>query len=189
MDFEAIRRILSDVDKAISVQMAETLVPTSQGLYSILVKNITALPLEIRRYQSDVSSSRHVIYIGEASGEDGLRQRLVKQDLMGMGPSTFFRSLGAVLGYSPPKGSLVGKRNQNNYRFSAQDREQIQIWIAENLAVNFVVMEQISKGELVGYEKSLIREIKPSINIANNPSPCQFVVERRTKNLWMARGR
>ncbi len=42
---------------------------------------------------------------------------MLGNELRARGHGTFFRSLGAVLGYLPPKGSLKGKSNQNNYTF------------------------------------------------------------------------
>ena len=62
--------------------------------------------------------------------------------MIAAGPSpssatTIFRAIGPILGYRPVRGSLVGKSNQNNYRFGAVDTAAIIRWIDEHLSVNW----------------------------------------------------
>ena len=64
------------------------------------------------------------------------------QELFAKGHGTFFRSLGALLGHRPEKGSLVGKKNQKNYRFPKRDEQKIAKWIIDNLAVNWIELEE-----------------------------------------------
>ena len=38
-----------------------------------------------------------------------------------------------MLGYSPMKGHLIGKANQDNFKFSKEDTNKIIIWLKENV--------------------------------------------------------
>ena len=125
--------------------------------------------------------SHNIIYIGIAS--KSLCKRLY-QELRAKGHGTFFRSLGAVLGYTPPHGSLTGMRNQNNYRFSAGDERQIIQWINDNLLVNWVPIEE----GLARLESQLLREHQPLLNIAGNPGALAEVRELRENCKTIARG-
>ena len=49
----------------------------------------------------------------------------------------FLEVSGAVLGFLPPFGSLIGKNNQNNYKFSDEDKMKIIDWINSNLVVSW----------------------------------------------------
>ena len=49
-----------------------------------------------------------LIYLGKAG--NNLRKRLGEKELCHKRSATFFRSLGAVLGYRPPTGSLTGAK-------------------------------------------------------------------------------
>lgn len=70
--------------------------------------------------------------------------------------------MGAVLGYKPPKGSLIEKRNKKNYKFSKTDELKIIGWINENLMVNWVE----SAGDLDSLETSLIVKYLPLLNLS-----------------------
>lgn len=101
-----------------------------------------------------------------------MRKRLWRQELHSKGHATFFRSLGAVLGYVPPKGSLVDKSNKRNYKFSDRDQDKIIRWIEDNLLINFVEYE----GDIPGVETYLIHKIGPKWNLTrNNPAPSMLV--------------
>ncbi|WP_338157334.1 GIY-YIG nuclease family protein [Porphyromonas gingivalis] len=82
--------------------------------------------------------NHNILYFGIAIN---LKQRLM-QELFAKGHGTFFRSLGALLGHRPEKGSLVGKKNQKNYRFPKRDEQKIAKWIIDNLAVNWIELEE-----------------------------------------------
>lgn len=124
--------------------------------------------------------NHNIIYIGIAS--KSLCKRL-NQELRAKGHGTFFRSLGAVLGYTPPQGSLVGMRNQNNYRFADEDERQIIKWINDNLLVNWVPIEK----DLAHLESQLLREHLPLLNIAGNPGALSEVTSLRNKCKEIAR--
>jgi hypothetical protein len=93
-----------------------------------------------------------------------LNERFLKQELRARGPGTFFRSLGAVLGYRPHCGSLKSKSNKHNYRFSIEDQKKINKWKNENLIVNWIELN----GNLEEFENELINKYGPLFNIDKN---------------------
>src|SRR5690606_16978045 len=79
------------------------------GFYSIRLKNGSSLPL---RYQTNLNKrNSSLIYLGKAEGQT-FRKRLLGQELRAKGHGTFFRSIGAVLGFCPEKGSLLAYKNK-----------------------------------------------------------------------------
>ena len=115
-----------------------------------------------------------LVYVGKAG--DDLYGRLIEQDLRHRRPSTFFRGLGAVLGYRPPAGSLRGKKNQSNYKFSATDTQSIIDWIDTHLSVNCVVL---AAGTPEQHEPKIIRELTPLLNSKHNPKALRQLAELR----------
>ena len=99
-----------------------------QGLYCIRIKNVHLLPEPFGTIL--LERGHDILYIGIAS--ENLYNRFLNQELRAKGHGTFFRSMGAVLGYKPPKGSLIEKRNKKNYKFSKTDELKIIGWINEN---------------------------------------------------------
>ncbi|SFN53767.1 GIY-YIG nuclease family protein [Salegentibacter flavus] len=152
--------------------------PDIPGLYCLRIAQPGILPVS---FSSVLKSREHnIIYIGIAS--KSLRKRL-NQELRAKGHGTFFRSIGAVLGYVPEKGSLVGKRNQNNYRFAKGDEKKIIAWINENLRVNWVQLEE----DLSSFEAVLLNEQLPLLNIAGNPGALEEIRLLRNKCKQIAR--
>ena len=136
-------------------------VPCGPGYYAIYVDDAGNLPspycdLLLRR-RTDL------MYIGIATVS--LYQRLVQQDLRHQSPSTFFRGIGPILGYRPQRGSLVGMKNQKNYRFSVADTAAIILWIYAHLSVSWLE----AKPALKGIEASLIGLHRPILNTTHNP--------------------
>ncbi len=150
--------------------------PDEPGLYCLRLKDPKALPISLLGILQE--RKHNIIYIGIAS--QSLRKRL-NQELRAKGHGTFFRSIGAVLGYLPEKGSLVGKLNQNNFKFSKKDEKKIITWIDENLIVNWVMME----GNLAANENQLLKKNMPLLNIAGNPGALQElgVLRERCKKI------
>lgn len=136
------------------------MVPDVPGLYCIKLRNGVRLPAKYGKVRED-----GVIYIGQAS--TSLRQRFWKQELNHIGAATFFRSIGAMLGYMPPKGSLVGKKNQNNFKFSPEDTESIREWMRKSLIVNCI---PFSTETMDAVEKKLIDTYRPLVNNKHNPN-------------------
>ena len=123
-------------------------------------KSVSAkLPAKFGKVRED-----GIIYIGQAS--TSLRQRFWKQELNHIGVATFFRSIGAMLRYMPPKGSLVGKKNQNNFKFSPEDTESIREWMRKSLIVNCI---PFSTETMDAVEKKLIDTYRPLVNNKHNP--------------------
>lgn len=135
------------------------MVPDVPGLYCIKLRKSVRLPAKYGKVRED-----GVIYIGQAS--TSLRKRFWKQELNHIGAATFFRSIGAMLGYLPPKGSLVGKKNQTNFKFSPEDTEAIRQWMRESLTGNFIAF---STETMADVEKKLIDKYRPLVNYTYNP--------------------
>lgn len=132
------------------------------GLYAIRVRRIEALPKPFRSIAHERDS--RLIYLGEATGKT-LRRRFLRNELRGQGHGTFFRSLGAVLGYRPPVGSLVGEENPRNYRFSPADTARIVDWINAHIEVSWTPFSDgIHESEV-----TLIRKHTPLLNLRDNP--------------------
>lgn len=121
-------------------------------------------------------SGTSVIYLGKAS--TSLQTRLVRQDLWHKNPSTFFRGIGAVLGYVPPRGSLRGKKNQRNYKFSRVDTDRIINWINAHLSVRWVA---VSPSEVQLHEGPAIASLMPLLNSTHNPNRLSELSDLRRK--------
>lgn len=149
----------------------DTIVPHSPGLYCIRISNVNKLPKPFNTILAD--RQHNIIYIGIAS--ESLYRRFLSQELKAKGHGTFFRSIGALLGHRPPKGSLVNKANKRNYKFSAFDEQKIIKWINENLKVNWIDFS----GDFEILETELIIKYRPLINLAKNPSALQELSDLR----------
>ena len=126
---------------------------------------------------------RHrIIYIGQAS--TSLYERFWKQELNAIGHGTFFRSIGAVLGFLPPKGSLKGKFTRN-YTFSPKDEAAIKAWLQKNVVVNCC---ECDVEEMDSREEELIRSVRPLLNIAKNPASLPELASARSRCLAYAQG-
>lgn len=137
-------------------------VPDRFGLYAIRVRSIDRLPAPYRTIAQKRGSD--LIYLGEATGQT-LRARFLRNEIRARGHGTFFRSIGAVLGYRPPVGSLLGKGNQRNLRFSPADIAAVVEWINENLVVSWVAFDDgVQMAEV-----TLIRSHTPLLNLRDNP--------------------
>lgn len=154
-------------------------VPNRPGYYAIFVDDALSLPNPYR----DILRAREtrLIYIGIAT--KSLCERLVDQDLRHRSPATFFRAIGAILGYRPAKGSLVGKKNQNNYRFVAADTAAIIRWIDGHLSVSWSVAEPAMEST----ETALIQVHRPLLNTAKNPEPLTALASLRDEYRRIAR--
>lgn len=98
---------------------------------------------------------------------------------MGKRPRYVFPSLGATLDFRPAKGSLIGKKNQKNYRFSKEDNSEITNWLKENVKLGWVEIEDIK--ELKRLEKELIQYFCPLVNLNHNPLKLPIIPELRAE--------
>ncbi len=156
MEFE-----LMNLEKFKKAAIIDTLVPDDPGVYCIRIPDISKMPAP---FNSQLKYRNHnIVYIGIAS--ESLRTRLLHQELRAKGHGTFFRSIGAVLGYRPEQGSLANKKNKRNYRFRPKDEKRIIEWINQNLLVNWIPFE----GDFDSIETILIERHLPLLNLAKNP--------------------
>lgn len=143
------------------VNNIQSLIPNEPGLYCIRITDPSVLP---EPFATHLKNRNHnILYIGIAT--TSLRQRL-DQELWAKGHGIFFRGMGAVLGYRPPVGSLLNKKNKKNYTFSAADEAKIIQWINKNLLVNWVIFD----GNFKKTETTLIQQYLPLMNTIKNPS-------------------
>jgi len=159
----------------VSAAGTDALVPDCPGLYAISIDDPLSLPSPYSTYAK--RSATPVIYVGKASSST-LQTRLVKQDLRHKNASTFFRGIGAILGYVPPRGSLKGKKNQRNYKFSSLDTDRIIDWINAHLWVRWVV---VSRPEVELYEGPAIASLMPLLNSTHNPNRLSELGDLRRK--------
>lgn len=149
----------------------DNIVPNTSGLYCIRISDIDKIPNPFNHFLSD--RQHNIIYMGIA--KKSLRTRFLNQELRANGHGTFFRSIGAILGYRPLKGSLVAKKNKRNYKFSNTDEQKIINWINDNLVVNWIEFND----DFDTLETSLIQKYKPLINISKNPSALKELSDLR----------
>lgn len=151
-------------------KLNESLIPNIPGLYAIRIKDISALP---HPFSDELQKRGHnLLYIGKAS--KSLRKRLWHQELNHKNSATFFRSIGAILGFRPGKGTLYGK-DTRNYKFSEEDTNKIIRWINDNLLVNILPLQD----NIEDTESALIKEHRPIINISKNPYRMSIMSELR----------
>ncbi len=79
------------------------------------------------------------------------------------------------MGYTPPKGSLIHRKNKRNYKFSAEDETRIISWINENLLINWIEFA----GNIQELESELISKYKPLVNLDGNPNALEKLREMR----------
>ncbi len=151
-------------------------IPKEPGIYCLRIKNTTNLPSP---FNHELQARNHnIIYIGIAS--QSLFSRL-QQELRAKGHGTFFRSIGAILGYRPEKGSLINKSNKRNYTFPKNDELKIIKWINENLLINW-----FRTHDFTSFEAPLIEEHLPLINIDYNPSALDLLRKLRAECVRIA---
>jgi len=156
-----IEKVLLNHQKYKEASKADILVPHEPGIYCFRLRNIEALPSPYKEYLK--IRKHNLFYIGIAT--KNLNRRMLNQELRAKGHGTFFRSLGAVLGYRPKRGSLIHKLNKRNYKFEPEDELRIMEWVNDNLLVHWVV----HNSDLNDLETSLIRKYKPLLNLSKNP--------------------
>lgn len=160
---------LMNDERFVSPEQGIQKAPEKAGIYCIRIKDKHKLPLPC---QDALAKRKHdILYIGIATD---LKNRL-RQELEAKGHGTFFRSLGAILDFTPPKGSLVEKSNKKNYTFSDEDEKKIILFIRENLIINYVVTDNRDEDT----ETQLIEKYRPIINLDKNPEKLSFVSEQR----------
>lgn len=180
VDISEVELKLLKEGKYLSAKIIDSKLPKDNpGFYSIRLTENSILP---EKYQHILAKRSHgIIYIGKAEGQP-LFDRL-QQELRAAGPGTFFRSIGAVLGFLPPFGSLINKKNQNNYKFSKEDKAKIIDWINSNLEISWIKY----CGDF-SIEQKLIKKYCPLLNDTHNPLALSELREDKDKCRTVARG-
>ncbi len=137
-------------------------VSSNPGFYCIRIENTNALTSPFCDYLKE--RQHNILYLGIAS--KSLHKRFLGQELRAKGHGTFFRGIGALLGFRPAIGSLVNKKNKNNYKFSEPDKQLIINWINDHLLVNWIEYN----GDHDTIETQLILTHLPLLNTDKNPS-------------------
>ena len=175
---ELTEKILMNEKNFKNADKIDNSVPDIPGLYCIRIREPKKFPTP---FSSELENRNHnIIYIGIAT--QSLNKRMLNQELRANGHGTFFRSLGAVLGYRPPQGSLTEKKNKRNYKFNSSDERKIIGWINENLKINWVKFDN----DFETIETSLILKYKPILNISKNPYSIQRLSELRKECVEIA---
>lgn len=172
LDYKIVVNKLMDEGQLFRVADIDCIIPfKSPGLYCIRIKDISTLS---RPYSEILSERNHnILYIGKATC--CLKKRFLDQELRGIGHGTFFRSLGAMLEYRPQIGTLVGRKNKHNYKFTLDDSKEIINWINSNLLCSWIECNGISER----LETKLISEYLPLVNLAKNPAALQLIRDLR----------
>lgn len=177
-DTSQLEKMLMNAKSFKSAGKIDDLAPHNPGLYCIRISDSNKLP---KPFNTFLAGRQHkIIYIGIATRS--LNKRFLNQELHANGHGTFFRSIGAVLGHRPPKGSLTTKANKRNYKFSPTDQQKIIKWINDNLHVNWVDFS----GDFETLETELINKHRPLINIAKNPSALKELSDMRKMCIQIA---
>jgi hypothetical protein len=161
-----------------SAGVIDDLVPNHSGQYCDRGIDIVDLPLPYR--EAILTRNHNIMYIGIAT--KSLKTRFLGQELRAKGHGTLFRSIGAMLGYLPTKGSLVGKVNCRNFKFSIDNSRQIIEWINKNLIVNWIAFE----GDFEALETTLIAQYRPLLNIDKNPEALALLRHARAECVRIA---
>lgn len=180
-DTGLLKKVLMNEKNFKTISECEQDIPDSPGLYCVRIKDSKKLADVF----SNVLSHRNhtIMYIGVAS--ESLRKCFLDQELKAKDHGTFFRTIGAVLGYLPEVGSLIGEVNQNNYKFSPENEQEIVKWIEEHLIFNWIAATSTN---LNAIEDQLIEENLPLLNLAGNPGVLNNVRVLRNKCKKIARG-
>jgi hypothetical protein len=178
VNVELLEKILMNEKNFRNAKEIDGKVSNNPGLYCIRIAKTENLPNPFNRIINE--RNHNIVYIGIAS--ESLSKRILNQELRAKGHGTFFRSIGAILGFRPPKGSLVDRKNKRNYTFSHSDESKIIGWINNNLIVNWVEYSE----ELDNLETKLIVKYLPLLNIAKNPMALKEVSDLRAECVKIA---
>ncbi len=140
------------------------------GFYCIKLKGDGKLPNNYKKHLK----SHQILYIGIAKGQT-LKKRLLNQEINAIGHGTFFRSVGAMLGYRPAKGSLLNKSNKKNYTFSTLYEEKIKQWLINNVVVNCINYDNFA------IEGEIIAKYCPMLNHKYNPEKLDILEQDRAE--------
>lgn len=183
-ELKQILRELTEEGQLMRPHLAKQKIPDKPGLYSIFLDSIDTLPQQSPFKEELINRETNLLYVGQAKSQS-LKKRLVKQDLSGQeGHSTFFRSIGSVLGFRPKLGSLVDKINKQNYVFIDEDKKEIVNWIDAHIQIRW---REVEPCVIDKCEKYLIQYFCPLLNLKNNPRKFEPLKRLRSECLDIAR--
>ena len=154
--------LMNEENYLMAGMIPEVAIPKRPGMYCFRIADIKSLPDGYR--EAMLERGHDILYIGQAS--KSLFTRCWEQELHHKSAATFFRKVGAMLGYRPIEGSLIGHSNQNNFTFNPTDTDKIISWIESNLLVNMI---ECPSKILDSIEPELIAKHKPLLNGTHNP--------------------
>ena len=178
IDTVLLEKMLMNEKNFRSAAIVDSIIPDKPGLYCVRINDKSKLPPPFDKLLAD--RGHNIIYIGIAS--TSLKRRFLGQELRAMGHGTFFRSMGAILGFRPAKGSLTNKLNKRNYTFTRTDELKVIEWINKHLAVNWVEIER----EFEKLETTLLNKYRPLVNISKNPSASNELTKLRAECVTIA---
>jgi hypothetical protein len=144
-------------ERAIPVRDVAARLPHSPGKYAFFADEVGRLP-EPFSQEAMTRPVPALLYIGKA--DVSLVQRVWLEECQHRRPGTFFRSVGAMLGYRSPKGG-------RNYEFAPDDKQRVIEWIAGNLRVAWQA-GALDRSHRIG-EQVLINRFPPLLNLQGNP--------------------
>lgn len=179
LDFKEIeKKLINGIFITVNELENGTKIPDQPGIYCIKIRKGVYFPKDYGKIRED-----GIIYIGKA--EKSLHKRLWDQELNHNGHATFFRSIGAMLGKRPPKGSLYGS-DSRNYEFNFMDTEYIRKWMRQSLFVNFITLP---KDRIKLNESKLIEKYCPLVNIKKNPKKSESIIAARKECVDIAQSK
>jgi len=179
--YDKIEKELMEESNFRSAKVVDSIVPIESGIYCFRINDSSALP---RLFEKELKNRIHnIIYIGIAT--KSLRKRMLNQELRAKGHGTFFRSIGAVLGFRPTKNSLTRKKNKRNYKFSEKDEAKIIDWINNNILVNWLKLDS----GFENIETTLLQNHHPLLNISKNPNAMPELSGLRKECVEIANGK
>lgn len=149
-------KVALDAFSFVPVAGYEADAPACRGFYAIRLRDVAALP----PFYAEVLRTRghRLLYVGQASRS--LSERL-GAELRAVGQGTFFRSVGAILGFTPPPGSLAKCSLPMEHRFSAgvvcrmvrqlageTSERRPPVNVSLNAEWEAFIQEQVASGEL-----------------------------------------
>lgn len=141
--------------------------PDKKGLVVVRIKNLKGFPKSCTKVIKDRGHNIIEIYAEETSLKNFFESRIsIGGDI--------FRKLGTLMGYTPPKGSLVESESKKEYPFSDKDNLKISNWMNNALIFNWMDFSANFKQ----HHKDLDASNKPLLaNLPQNKETHEFLKE------------
>lgn len=144
-------------ERSLPVSVIASKLPSVPGKYAFFVDDLASLP---ELFRSDALSRpvHRLLYLGKA--DVSLARRVYEEECQHRRPGTFFRSVGAMLGYRSPTGG-------RNYEFAPADKAAVIAWISKHLRAAWSSDPAVGSHRTT--EQALIRQFMPLLNLQGNP--------------------